>query len=86
MAPLKVSRIASETGRYVAQIDAMLLVEPAQGHQPAMQPDALVVARLTQQPDDPLALAERIDAHQMSALGKGGDGAQQLAISPASEG
>ena len=44
-----------------------------------MQPDPLVVARRAQELDDPLALAQRIDAHQMSALGKGGDRAQQLA-------
>ena len=41
-----------------------------------MQPDALVVAGGAQELDHPLALAQRIDAHQMRTLGEGGDGAQ----------
>ena len=59
--------------RDVAEIDAVLLVELAQRGERAVQPDALVVARGAQQPDHPLALAQRIDAHQVSAFGKGRD-------------
>ena len=65
--------------RDVAEVDAVLLVERAQRRQRAVQPDALVVAGGAQELDHALALAQRVDAHQMSALGKGLERAQQLA-------
>ena len=60
-----------------AERDAKALVKGAEVPQRAMQVDGPVVARLAQQGDDPLRLAQRIGTDDMRALRKEGEALQQ---------
>ena len=55
----------------------MRLIERVQPIERAVDVDRLLPARLAQQADDPLGLAERIGADQVGALGELLDRAQQ---------
>ncbi|MNS36633.1 hypothetical protein D3C72_688270 [compost metagenome] len=54
-----------------------MLIQPVQPFQGAVDIDGLVIARLAQQPDEALRLAERIGADEMGAFGELLDRAQQ---------
>ena len=60
-----------------AERDAQALVKGAEVPQRAMQVDGPVVARLPQQGDDPLRLAQRIGADDMGAFREKGEALQQ---------
>ncbi len=62
---------------YGAERDAEAFIKRRDAHERAVQIDGLVVAGETQQLDHALALAERIDAEQMRALGIGADRLEQ---------
>jgi len=61
------------TGREVAEIDAEPLIELGQGDDPTVQINGGLVARVANNPDHALALAEIVGADQMRAVGFGGE-------------
>ena len=70
ISPFISSRVAPVASLERAELDAERLVERAAAGKSAMQIDRRLVARLAQKRDQPLALAEPIDADDMSPLGE----------------
>ena len=72
---------ARASGRHLAQIaeiDAMRRIKRAEPLQGAMHVNRAVITRLAQERDDALRLAERVDADEMSPLGKEAQARKEL--------